>query len=258
MTETIVVTGSAGLIGSSVVSLAKTRSYNIYTIDVVPSTKTDSHFHLTADLSLSGSELALGAFLSNINTPFSVLHCAGIDVKVPDQASSNSTPSIDNRSPLREPVEDFCRNVSNNISMTYRVLTTSVDRMIKIGGGSIFLLGSVYGDVAPDQRLYMNPDGSSFMNKSFSYPIAKSTFPMFSKLVASNFAQYNIRCNNVALHAIVNNPSQIFERNFMDLSPTKSFSDLASVSEFLLYLMISSPSFLNGSTILLDGGWTSR
>jgi len=258
MIESIVVTGSEGLIGSSVVSLAKTKSYNVYTTDIVPSSQIDSFNHLTADLSAPSSELALEAFLSNITKPFAVLHCAGLDVKAPAQATSNPNLNTENILSVRESVDDFCRNVTSNISMTYRLLAISVDRMAKIGGGSIFLLGSVYGDVAPDQRLYMNPDGSSFMNKSFSYPISKSTFPMFSKLVASNFAQYNIRCNNVALHAIVDNPSQVFEKNFMELSPTKAFSDLPSISDFLLHLMTSSPSFLNGSTILLDGGWSSR
>jgi len=258
MTEAIVVTGSAGLIGSSVVALAKARSCNVYTIDCAHSDKTDNHSHLTADLSSPDSEREIESFLRNIKVPFSVLHCAGIDVKAPVSAPCSSNYVTDYGLSVMEPVQSFCKSVSDNISMTYRVLSTSVNRMTQTGGGSIFLLGSVYGQVAPDQRLYMNPDGSLFMNKSFSYPIAKSTFSMFSKLVASNFAQHNIRCNNVALHAIVNNPAKVFEDNFMELSPTKSFSDLASVSEFLLLLMTSSPSFLNGSTILLDGGWTSR
>jgi NAD(P)-dependent dehydrogenase (short-subunit alcohol dehydrogenase family) len=253
----VVVTGSSGLIGEAVSCKLHHRGCVVYTVDIQPSR--NSTRHLNVDLCSSEAADELSGFISEIESPFTVLHCAGLDFKdAPSTRLQGSEGSIRDSAAVMESVEAFCSVANSNINMTYLVIHTAVRRMLATGGGSILLLGSVYGQVAPDQRLYANDDGSIFMAKPFAYSVSKSTFGMFAKLIAANFAASKIQCNNVALHAIIKDMSKQFESNFLKMSPTPYTASLSSISDFLVYLCTFSPPYLNGSTILVDGGWSSR
>ena len=63
--------------------------------------------------------------------------------------------------------------------------------------------------------------------------------------------------NNVAPHAIIDEPDKDFIRNFKKLSPMQRTCKVEEIVDFLSYLSLNNCDYLKGQTIKIDGGWRS-
>ncbi len=251
--NTVVITGSSGLIGEELTKEFLNKGFRCIGIDISPGKEDKAEYHVL-DLSSNNDleQSRLSEIFKSIDEPFSLVHAAGKDFKLGEKKESN----VDNYDLMEEPIE-FINTVKDNLFMTYSIIFKSVKRMEKVNGGNIILLGSLYGNVAPNINLYKNEDESFFAMKPFSYSISKSTFPMFAKLIASRYSSRNIRCINLEPHAIIKNPSKEFKRNFERLSLNNEFGSLEELTRLIIMLASNKLHYLTGTSISIDGGWTS-
>jgi len=114
----------------------------------------------------------------------------------------------------------------------------------------IINFASTYSLVSPNPYLY---NGSE---KNIAYVISKAAVPQLTKHLAVHLAP-KIRVNCVVPHGIENNQGEDFKRRFAQLSPTGRMMRKDELNGLIEYLCSDNSSYMTGSIIPVDGGWTA-
>lgn len=122
-------------------------------------------------------------------------------------------------------------------------------------GGSIVNVSSIYGINGADQRIY----GKSELNSPPSYAATKGAIVNFTRYLAASWHRKNIRVNTLTLGGVL-------DKSYMDKKFIKNYSDktmlgrMANSDEYngaLLFLLSNASSYMTGANLILDGGWSA-
>ncbi len=125
------------------------------------------------------------------------------------------------------------------------------------GGASVVNIGSMYGSVSPDGRIY----GSSGANNPPQYGAAKAALIQMTRYAACHFAADRIRVNCIS-------PGPFPDRRYLDAdpqfhdrlrskNPMRRTGDPAEMRGPLLFLASDASSYVTGINLPVDGGWTA-
>ena len=116
--------------------------------------------------------------------------------------------------------------------------------------GSIVNFSSTYGIVSPNPSLYENS------NKHVAYGVSKEAVINLTKYLAVHLAP-KIRVNCIVPGGIKNNQSKKFIKNYSNLTPMKRMMKNTELNGLVEYLCSENSSYVTGSTLVCDGGYTS-
>ena len=122
--------------------------------------------------------------------------------------------------------------------------------------GQIINISSDLGIISPDQRLYIkkNKKIEDQSVKPISYSVIKHGLIGMTKY----FSTYNpkiLRCNAIAFGGVKVNDKN-FEKRISELIPLKRMADAEEYITTIQYLLSKNSSYINGSTLVIDGGRT--
>ena len=163
-----------------------------------------------------------------------------------------------NKSHLKfEPFENVCEEnwdkvIEVNLKGTFLLCQVIGSYMAQKGSGSIVTMPSTYSVVAPNQNLY---EGTS-LGCPAAYSASKGGIDALSRYLASYWANKGIRVNMITPHGVWNNHEEQFEKNFSRFSPMQRMSYNHEVAPALIYLLSDASSYVTGSNMLVEGGWT--
>ena len=121
--------------------------------------------------------------------------------------------------------------------------------------GSIINIGSTYGVVSPDFRNYTDLPRKN----SEVYGATKAGVIQMTKYFSAHLADRNIRVNCVSPGGILNpdNPQgEDFQKNYNYRTPMKRMANKNEYNNTILFLASNASSYINGTTIVADGGRT--
>lgn len=124
------------------------------------------------------------------------------------------------------------------------------------GDASVINLASMYAMVSPDQRIYASPSGA---NPPF-YGAAKAALLQWTRYAACEFGAEGIRVNSMSpgpfpsISVQAGNPD--FIRKLANKVPMGRIGQSDEIKGPTLFLASSASSFVNGSNLVVDGGWT--
>ena len=116
--------------------------------------------------------------------------------------------------------------------------------------GSIVNFSSTYGLVSPNPKLYGNSQ------KDIAYGVSKESVINLTKYLAVHFAP-KIRVNCVVPGGIQNNQDEKFISKYSELTPMKRMMKKTELSGMIDYLCSENSSYVTGSVLVCDGGYTS-
>lgn len=125
--------------------------------------------------------------------------------------------------------------------------------MVKQKHGIIINISSIYGLVGPDQRIY----GKSKITKSAMYAVTKGAVPNLTRYMASYWNRTGIRVNTLSLGGVEEDQDPTFKKNY---SYKTTVGRMAKKDEYvgaLLFLSSDASSYMTGSNLVIDGGWTA-
>ena len=138
--------------------------------------------------------------------------------------------------------------------------------MKKNGGGSIINISSTYGILSPDQRLYdyfnkkltlKEKKKGIRIEKPIGYSISKSGILNLTRFLATKFAKDRIRVNTLTLGGVYNKNPTEFVKEYSKRTPLGRMADRNEYAGPLLFLASDMSSYMTGSNLVVDGGWSS-
>lgn len=152
--------------------------------------------------------------------------------------------------------EMWKRGMDGTANGVFRCVKEVVRYMEKRGKGSIINISSIYGVVSPDPNIY---EDSGFNNPPV-YGAGKAAIIQFTKIAACDLAQKNIRVNSISPGAFPGKDVQKnkkFVSNLNKKIPLGRIGRPEDLKGAVLFLASDASSYVTGSNVLVDGGWTA-
>jgi NAD(P)-dependent dehydrogenase (short-subunit alcohol dehydrogenase family) len=184
-----------------------------------------------------------------------------IDVLI-NNAAIDAKFDIENASKINKsrfefyPLDELIKSVNVNLIGTVLITQIMCRQMLKQKKGNIINVASTYSLVAPNQSLYDFGEGISNF-KPVDYIASKSFIPNFTRYLATFYSKEGIRCNAIVPHGIYNNHSNEFLKNWSKLSPIGRMCNREELNGPFTFLASEASSYMTGSILNVDGGWTS-
>jgi cyclopentanol dehydrogenase len=148
-------------------------------------------------------------------------------------------------------VEDWDRSMAINARGVFLGTKVAIPQMRKAGGGSIINISSQLGLVG-------------FEESSPQYQASKGAVRLFTKNAALQYAKEGIRVNSVH-PAVIDTPMAADIRadpeqnqRYLARIPLGRWGRPEEVANGVLYLASDESSYVTGSELVIDGGWTAQ
>ncbi len=253
--KVIIITGAAGNLGSKYAKVLGQAGANVVLCDLDYETCKKLSTKINDDYGVKSIPVKLdlrkNSSVENL-VKKTVKTYSKIDVLI-NNAAYQGNPSI-RKTPFENlSVEDWNHAISVNLTGVFLLCQKVGKVMKKQKQGSIINIGSTYGIVAPDQSIY----GNSGLNAGAFYSASKSAVINLTRYLASYWGKYGIRVNTLSPGGVKNNQTTSFVSNY---SKKTMLGRMASPDDYLgaiIFLCSDSSSYMTGSNLVIDGGWTA-
>jgi NAD(P)-dependent dehydrogenase (short-subunit alcohol dehydrogenase family) len=264
--KVILITGGAGLIGTEICDAYTAYGAKIVLCDVLSQDKLEAQAatlqakypraevlpvqtDITSDAAVTALFEAIGNHYGRVDV---LVNLAAIDAKFDDRADEINPSRFENY-----PLALWERSVAVNCTGLIRVTQAALRLMLLCKSGSIINITSTYALVAPNQGLYRFPQEERQTFKPVDYVGTKSMVPSLTRYLATLYARDGIRCNCIVPHGVFNSHSQAFQDNFASLSPLGRMCAVKELRGPFVFLASAASSYMTGSMLVVDGGWTA-
>jgi NAD(P)-dependent dehydrogenase (short-subunit alcohol dehydrogenase family) len=244
--KTALVTGGSGRLGRAFAAALTERGARV----IVSGRRVSD---LIATCEATGAEAYVCADLRNeadITSLFDELdsRAAHVDILVNNAGQAIGT------GPEGPRAAQFEEVLALNVTALYICAQHAAVRMRKRGGGKIINVGSIYGLVAPDDRLY---EGSSGMvSASAPYVASKSALVALTKELAVRLARDNIQVNLVSPGGVEADQPAEFRRRYAARTPAGRMAHPEDIAGVVVFLASDAANYVTGHNLVVDGGFT--
>lgn len=156
------------------------------------------------------------------------------------------------------PESSWDRVMEVNVKGTMLACQVFGGAMAEAGVGSIANVASIYGMVSPDQSLYQyrRDRGEEFF-KPVAYSASKSAIYNLTRYLAVYWGARGVRVNTLTFSGVFNNQDPEFLKRYNPKVPLGRMADAAEYNGSVIFLMSDASSYMTGSNMVIDGGFTA-
>ncbi len=148
----------------------------------------------------------------------------------------------------------YPENWREHIHAFYVNTVAVADYFARTNGGSIVNIASIYGVVAPDDRIYQ---GTDVKPAPTEYSAAKGAIIAMTRTIAVRYAKYGVRCNCVSPGGVFDEHEQRFIDQYSARVPMGRMATLEDVAGPVAFLASDWAGYITGQNIMIDGGLTA-
>lgn len=151
---------------------------------------------------------------------------------------------------------EWRRVMAVNIDGVFLVDQAVGRQMVAQGkGGSIIHIASIYGAMAPDQRIY---EGSEYLGRSINspavYSASKAAVIGLTRFLATYWADKGIRVNCISPGGAESGQNETFKEHYSTRIPLGRMAQREEMVNTLIWLASDASSYVTGQNIMVDGG----
>lgn len=151
------------------------------------------------------------------------------------------------------PLEAWNQVLDVNLTAVLAACQAFGKYMIAGQGGSIINLASTYGLVSPDPRIY----GDSGVNSPVAYAASKAGVVQLTRYLAIHWRQHSIRVNCLVPGGVFDNQGEEFVSEYCRRTPLGRMAQPEDYQGAVVYMASPASSYMTGSVVVVDGGWTA-
>ncbi len=259
----VIVTGGLGQLGRQFSQELLDRGARVAVFDVAASNPTalerfgeyrdhpDLGFHPVDVTRRESIRAGLAEVTNRWGTPDGLINNAAIDVPP-------NSPATENGPFETYPDASLDRILQVNVKGVFLCCQEIGGAMALAGRGSIINISSIYGLVSPDQRIYeyRRRRGDSFY-KPAAYSVTKSALLNLTRYLATYWAERNVRVNTLSFAGVFNHQDEQFLEAYCKHVPLGRMAREDEYNGAVLFLLSDASSYMTGSNLIIDGGWTA-
>lgn len=194
---------------------------------------------------------ALGRVTAKWGAPHGLVNNAALD-------SPPNSPAEENGPFETYPEESWDRVMEVNVKGLMLCCQAVGGAMAQAGRGSIINISSMYGLVSPDQRIYKyrEANGKAFF-KPVAYSASKSALFNLTRYMATYWAEKGVRVNTVTFAGVFNSQDAEFLKGYCAHVPLGRMANEDEYNGAVIFLISDASSYMTGSNMIIDGGWTA-
>lgn len=155
------------------------------------------------------------------------------------------------------PLEQWKKALDVNLTGLFLCAQAAAKPMLAQNHGVIIFICSTYGLAGPDQRIYRKPGQETQSYKPVYYSVTKAGVLGLTRYIATYYAGKNIRANALTPGGVYNNHDQVFTQNYSARTVLGRMANIDEMNGALLFLASDASSYMTGSNVVVDGGWTA-
>ena len=152
---------------------------------------------------------------------------------------------------------DWEKGLSVSLSGAFVFSREASRVMVTQGNGSIIQFGSMYGKVSPDPQIY----APNYNVNPIDYGAAKAGISQVVRYMAVMLGPKGVRVNSVIPGPFPNPVGQggdaEFVKKLSDKVPMARVGNAEEIVGAVVFLASEAASFITGTEIVIDGGWTA-
>lgn len=253
----VAITGGLGQLGRQFSAALMAHGARVAVLDLPPSApewfaSAENLRYFSADVTRRPSlEQALDEITAAWGTPFGLINNAALD-------SPPGAPASENGPFEQYPLASFAKVMEINVTGVFLACQVFGGAMAKAGRGSIVNIGSTYGLVSPNQDIYQyRRDAGEEFFKPVAYSASKSALLNLTRYLSTYWAEAGVRANILCFGGVANNQDPRFLAEYAKRVPMRRMAREDEYNGAAVFLMSDAASYMTGSTMVLDGGWTA-
>jgi 2-deoxy-D-gluconate 3-dehydrogenase len=260
----VIVTGGAGLLGAQYTRALSDAGAHAVVADVdgeraekVASSVTGAKaLPLVADVSRPDSirEMVRGT-VEEFGRVDGLVNNAALDPKIDSEHPGEHAARFE-----EYPLDLWNRQLAVDLTGAFLCAQAVAPAMLAEGRGSIVNVSSIYGVVAPDQRLYReegDEEGEQAFFKPVSYSVTKAAVLGLTRYLAAYWAGRGIRVNALTPGGVRAGQDDGFVRRYGARTPLGRMAEPDEYSAAVRFLLSDASSYMTGANLVVDGGWTA-
>lgn len=247
-----IVVGGSGQLGNQTVDILLKAGCKVINVDLYNKiNKKKNYFFFKVNIT---DERKVILFKKNFKKKFKKLHIL-INHSHYKGNYKNLDPNNSFFSNLQNyPSREWRNTLDTNLNGLFYLTKHFIPELIKQNKSVILNTSSTYGKVSPNYLVY----GNSGINSPAGYSTTKFAIIGFTKYIAAHYGRYGLRANVILPGGVENSKqSRSFRKNYSKLTPLKRLAKKNEYRETILFLVSEASSYMTGSEVVIDGGWTA-
>ncbi len=263
--KTVIITGGGGLLGREYARATAAAGANVVIADIDPDGANtaaaevkqagyDTVLPLAVDVSDKASVQAMvQRTLDAFGRVDGLVNNAAINPKFDVGEAQKHTITFEDF-----PLDTWNESLAVNLTGMFLCAQVVAGPMLAQGSGSIINVSSTYGLTGPDQRLYERDDPDEPISiKPVTYTVTKSAVIGLTKYLAVYWGDKGIRVNTLTPGGTFNAHEEQFVRRYSAKTPMGRMAHKHEYNGAVVYLLSDASSYMTGSNLVVDGGWTA-
>jgi NAD(P)-dependent dehydrogenase (short-subunit alcohol dehydrogenase family) len=147
-------------------------------------------------------------------------------------------------------ISTFRRAIEVNLVSAFHLSRDLSKHMLDSGSGTIINIASIYGQYAPDWKIY---DGTDMANPA-AYAASKAGLIQLTRWMATTLAP-GIRVNAISPGGVKNNQPKSFVDAYEERTPLGRMADYQDFVGAVTFLSTGMSKYVTGQVLNVDGGW---
>jgi NAD(P)-dependent dehydrogenase (short-subunit alcohol dehydrogenase family) len=150
----------------------------------------------------------------------------------------------------KQSISTWRRAIEVNLTAGFHFCQGLAPLLQKAKGANILNIGSIYGEMGPDWRLY---NGSKMGNPA-AYAVSKSGLIQLTRWLSTTLAP-KIRVNCISPGGISRNQLVKFRKRYISRTPLQRMGELEDLIGATTFLTSDLARYVTGINLKIDGGW---